>query len=219
MNPSMTPRWYRIRRRIRETADTYSLELAAVASNPDSKFAPGQFNMLYLFATGEVPISISGNPRNSAVVVHTIRAYGAVTNGMRRLVKGDTVGLRGPYGTGWPLDEMNGRDILLCAGGIGMAPLRPVIYSILERREAFGRVVLLYGERSPADLIYRRDMERWRRCPGLEVRVTVDSAMRSRSRMVWVTPFFIGCRPLMMAERVGEQVGLTRKRVSRVLVS
>jgi NAD(P)H-flavin reductase len=161
MNHPMIPNWYRIRHRIRETPDTFSLELEALEPDNATGFAPGQFNMVYMPATGEVPISISGDPRDPRVLVHTIRAYGAVTSRMRTLKKGDILGLRGPFGTFWPLTDLKGHDIVLCAGGIGMAPLRPVLYAILAQRETFGKVTLLYGERTPGDLIYRREIERW----------------------------------------------------------
>lgn len=176
MNHPMIPNWYRIRHRIRETPDTFSLELEALEPDNATGFAPGQFNMVYMPATGEVPVSISGDPRDPRVLVHTIRAYGAVTSRMRTLRKGDILGLRGPFGTFWPLADLKGHDIVLCAGGIGMAPLRPVLYAILAQRENFGKVTLLYGERTPGDLIYRREMERWRGRFDLEIRVTVDSA-------------------------------------------
>jgi len=179
MTHPQIPRWHRIRRRIRETADTFSLELEALNGAPATGFEPGQFNMIYLIGTGEVPISISGDPDNRGVLVHTIRAYGSVTSRMQTLKNDDIVGLRGPYGTCWPMAELAGHDILLCAGGIGMAPLRPVIYAILARRHDFGRVALLYGERTPGDLIYRREIEQWRGRFDLEIRVTVDSARQS----------------------------------------
>lgn len=176
MSHPLIPKWYSIRRRIRETPDTFSLELEAMEPNAAAGFAPGQFNMIYMLATGEVPISISGDPGLPKLLVHTIRVYGAVTSRMQTLRKGDRVGVRGPFGTCWPLDDLKGRDIVLCAGGIGMAPLRPVLYAILAQREAFGKVTLLYGERTPADLIYRREMERWRGRSDLQILVTVDSA-------------------------------------------
>jgi NAD(P)H-flavin reductase len=176
MSHPLIPRWYRIRRRIRETPDTFSLELETLEADTAAAFAPGQFNMIYMLATGEVPISISGDPRDRHLLVHTIRAYGSVTSRMHTLRKGDRIGVRGPFGRSWPMDDLEGRDIVLCAGGIGMAPLRPVLYAILAQREAFGKVTLLYGERTPADLIYRREMERWRGRFDLEILVTVDSA-------------------------------------------
>jgi NAD(P)H-flavin reductase len=179
MNHPMDPCWHRIRRRIRETADTFTLELEALGPNRPTAFTPGQFNMLYVIGTGEVPISVSGHPGHGKTWLHTIRAYGSVTGKMQSLNRGDIVGLRGPFGQGWPMADLNGQDILLCAGGIGIAPLRPVLYAILARREAFGRVTLLYGERTPADLIYRREIERWRGRLDLDIWVTVDSARQA----------------------------------------
>jgi NAD(P)H-flavin reductase len=172
----MTPVPYRIQRMSRETQDTFTIEMASADGGGPFGFKPGQFNMLYLFAVGEVPISISGDPFDPRQIVHTIRAYGTVTSGLRNLKKGAAVGLRGPFGSFWPIEDLAGRDIFLCAGGIGIAPLRPVLYSILSRRERFGKVVLLYGERTPADLIYRRQLEKWRSRLDLAIEVTVDSA-------------------------------------------
>ncbi len=178
MNSPMMPRWHRIRRTIAETRDTFTLELEADGRGTDAEFLPGQFNMLTMHAVGEVPISISGDPDDTTRIVHTIRAYGTVTSRMQRLKKGDLLGLRGPYGVGWPMEALAGNDIILCAGGIGLAPLRPVLYTILAHREKFGKVTLLYGERTPQDLLYRRQMERWRGRFDLDIRVTVDSARR-----------------------------------------
>jgi NAD(P)H-flavin reductase len=172
----MTPVPYRIQRMDRETQDTFTIEVASVDGGGPFSFSPGQFNMLYLFAVGEVPISISGDPFDPRQIVHTIRAYGTVTSGLRKLKKGAVIGLRGPFGSSWPIEDLAGRDILLCAGGIGIAPLRPVLYHILAQRERFGKVILLYGERTPADLIYRRQIEKWRSRLDLAIEVTVDSA-------------------------------------------
>ena len=196
MNHPLIPRWCRIRRRIRETRDAFSLELEPLEPGKATGFAPGQFNMIYMIATGEVPISISGDPRDPRVLVHTIRAYGAVTSSMHTLKKGDIVGLRGPFGTCWPMADLMGHDIILCAGGIGMAPLRPVLYAILAQREAFGKVTLLYGERTPGDLIYRREMERWRGRFDLEIRVTVDSARKGWRGNVGVVTTLIRHLPI-----------------------
>jgi NAD(P)H-flavin reductase len=159
----------------RETADTVTLELAP----PDGQqlaFEPGQFNMLYLFGLGESAISISGNPDRTDRVVHTVRAVGTVTRPLLKLARGASIGVRGPYGRPWPLTRAHGRDVVLIAGGIGLAPLRPVIYRILADRSAFGRVTLLFGARSPADLLYRTELERWRGRLDSDVRVTVDHA-------------------------------------------
>ncbi|MCX7721880.1 MAG: FAD/NAD(P)-binding protein [Verrucomicrobiae bacterium] len=168
---------WRVRRLVRETADTFTLELQPQASSGQMRFKPGQFNMLYVFGVGEIPISISGDPAQPRMLLHTTREVGAVTRAMRQLRPGAVVGVRGPFGTAWPIEECEGADVVIVAGGIGLAPLRPALYQILARRDLYGRVVLLYGARTPADILYRRELERWRARFDLEVYATVDRAM------------------------------------------
>ncbi len=170
----MAPRPTPIRRVLRETDDTFTVELEAGAG---FAFKPGQFNMLYVFGVGEVPISISGDPTRPQVLLHTTRAVGMVTEAMGRLGKGACLGVRGPFGQPWPLERGVGRDVVLVAGGIGLAPLRPALYEIASHRKDFGTVVLLYGTRSPEDVLFRRDLERWRAAHRVEVSVTVDHAI------------------------------------------
>ncbi len=167
---------YRIQRFKKETHDTFTLDLVPMNDHVGFPFKAGQFNMLYMYGIGEVPISISGDPSDDSKIVHMIRAYGAVTNMMRTLKKGDLLGVRGPFGNRWPIENLTGHDILLVAGGIGVAPLRPVLFHILANREKYGKVMLLYGERTPGDLLYRSQMEQWRGRFDLEIDVTVDSA-------------------------------------------
>ena len=135
--------------------------------------APGQFNMLYLFGVGEVPISVSAVTDDGGIV-HTTRAVGSVTRTMQELGPGAVVGLRGPFGTAWPVEQARGRDLVLVAGGIGLAPLRPVIHAALERRDDFGHVVICYGARSPGDMIFRDELEAWGARDDLDLRITVD---------------------------------------------
>jgi NAD(P)H-flavin reductase len=162
----------RVRRALRETHDTFSVELDV---SPSPRFQPGQFAMLYVFGVGEVPISYSGDPAGDGrPTVHTTREVGPVTRAMARLRRGATLGVRGPYGRPWPIAEAGGEDVVLVAGGIGLAPLRPVIHAITARRGDFGRVVLLYGARSSADLLFRRDLDRWRTSGAIDVGITVD---------------------------------------------
>lgn len=175
---SPAPLWplpCRVRARRRETRDTVTLELEAEGSGP-GEFVPGQFNMLYVFGVGEVPISISGDPAHPGRLMHTVRMVGAVTGALGRLPRGGVVGVRGPFGTSWPVEEAAGSDVVVVAGGIGLAPLRPALCSLLARRERFGRIALLYGARTPGDLLYVRDLQRWRSRMDLEVDVTVDAA-------------------------------------------
>jgi len=173
----MTPRPYRVQRLRQETSDTFTLELESEGGPRDFKFAPGQFNMLYAFGVGEVPISISGDPAKPSVLVHTTREVGNVTRAMRKLKPWDTLGVRGPFGVGWPITQARGADVVIVAGGIGLAPLRPVLYQVLAARNYYGRVVLLYGTRTPADILYRRELQQWRARFDLYVHVTVDRAI------------------------------------------
>ena len=172
----MVPVPYRVQRVRQETTDTFTLELGEFRSNGGFSFAPGQFNMLYIYGVGEIPISISGDPSKTHAIVHTTRAVGAVSKAMRKLRKGDTLGVRGPFGTPWPVDRAEGHDVVFVAGGIGLPPLRPALYSILSHREKYGKVVLLYGARTPADILFRAELERWRARLDVDVFVTVDRA-------------------------------------------
>jgi len=173
-NP-MAPEPYRILRTRRETYDTFTLELTPV-KGPMMRFAPGQFNMLYVFGIGEVPISISGDPSNGEVLVHTVRAVGTVTNALKALKRNGVVGVRGPFGSHWPVEQAQGSDVVIVTGGIGLAPLRPALYHVLANRQEYGKVALLYGSRTPQDMLYPRELERWRGRFDLEVNATVDSA-------------------------------------------
>jgi len=171
----MLPLPWRIRRARRDTRDTFTLDLEPAKAGDSLPFLPGQFNMLYVFGAGEVPISMSGDPANPGSMTHTVRAVGAVTKAMSKLKRGDTIGLRGPFGARWPVEEATGKDVVIIAGGIGLAPLRPVIYYILARRERYGRVTLLYGARTPGDVLYQSELEQWRGRFDLQVEATVDN--------------------------------------------
>lgn len=172
----MLPRMFRVVRSSRETHNTFTFVLAPQPGEPPFTFAPGQFNMLYALGAGEVPISMSGRPGTTREIVHTIRAVGPVTRSLERLRRGDTVGVRGPFGTSWPVPVAEGRDVVLIAGGIGLAPMRPAIYQILAHRERFGRITLLFGGRTPADILFLKEVEAWRGRLDVDVEVTVDRA-------------------------------------------
>ena len=184
----MTPELYRLGQTRRETADTFTIELEPVRRNRVFSFSPGQFNMLYQFGMGEAAISISGNPTQPGKLIHTIRAVGTVTRAIGKLKAGATVGIRGPFGNPWPVKEAAGNDIVLVAGGIGLAPLRPALYHILEHREDYGGVALLYGTRTPEDIIYRKELEQWRGRLDLQVHATVDRAPREWKGNVGAVP-------------------------------
>ncbi|MBA4189873.1 MAG: Ni/Fe hydrogenase subunit gamma [Planctomycetaceae bacterium] len=136
-------------------------------------FLPGQFNMLYLPGIGESAISMSSDAAEPGKLRHTVRAVGNVTRAMERLLTGDKIGVRGPFGTSWPVEQSRGNDVIVAAGGLGLAPLRPAIYHLIRHRSSYGRVTVLYGARSPADLLYTDEYEAWHSA-GLDVQVTVD---------------------------------------------
>jgi NAD(P)H-flavin reductase len=172
----MHPVVYRVAAQHADNDDTFTLTLRPPEGHAAEPFRPGQFNMLYVFGVGEVPISISGDPDRPEALVHTTREVGAVTRAMRGLGVGDAIGVRGPFGSSWPVAAAEGRDVVLIAGGIGLPPLRPALYHVLARRERYGRVVLLYGARTPEDLLFRDELAAWRAQLDLEVHVTVDRA-------------------------------------------
>ena len=181
----MVPGLFTVQRVIRETYDTVTLQLRASNGADGFRFEPGQFNMLYVFGIGEVAISISGDPTRPELLEHTVRAVGTVTEPLAGQKRGASLGIRGPYGSAWPIDQAarRGCDLLLLAGGIGLAPLRPVIYQVLEHRERFGRLTLLYGARTPRDLLYLKELDRWRKRQRVTVRTIVDRADRD-----WLGP-------------------------------
>ncbi len=173
----MVPAPYRVRRVQQETADTWTLDLEPEDDVGAPAFKPGQFNMLYAFGVGEVPISISGDPTAPGRLIHTVRAVGPVSRALCAVRPGTTVGVRGPFGTAWPVTNGGGRDVLLVAGGVGLAPLRPAFYQVLAQRPRYGRVALLYGARSPENLLFAAELARWRARFDVEVHITVDHAI------------------------------------------
>jgi anaerobic sulfite reductase subunit B len=181
----MTPLPFRVTRRSRETRDTWTLELEPLSGEPLVP-QPGQFTMLYVFGSGEVPISVSET--TGGKLVHTVRAVGAVTTAICAARPGSVLGVRGPFGNTWPVDDAAGCDVVVVAGGIGLAPLRPAIQRVLERRGEFGELVVAYGTRTPADLLYRREVERWRGRFDAQVEVTVDSGEGGWRGRVGVVP-------------------------------
>ena len=170
--PFGPPRLVTVKARRRETRDTVSLDF----DDPFASYAPGQFNMLYAFGKGEVPISISAV--RGRLVTHTIRDVGLVTGALTQLRTGSVMGVRGPFGQGWPVEAAKGRNVVVVAGGLGLAPLRPAISALLEHRADYQRVVILYGARTPDDLLFAGEVERWRGRFDVDVHVSVDAAPR-----------------------------------------
>lgn len=180
-----------------ETMDTatYTLSFSDPAVRQHYRFLPGQFNMLYLPGIGEAAISISSDPGQPGTLLHTIREAGNVTGALARLKRGHTIGVRGPYGSAWPVERAEGEDLIIVGGGIGLAPLRPAIYHVIRHREKYGKVIVLTGARSPADLLYPDEFDAWRE-HDVEVIVTVDRADDTWRGHVGVVPMmFYSLRP------------------------
>jgi len=169
----MLPRPFQVEAMKRELTDTVTMTLRPTDGGT-FRFQPGQFNMLYTFGVGEVPISISGDPADPTVINHTIRAVGKTSGALAALKPGDTVGIRGPFGSPWPISDCFGSDVVVLAGGVGIAPLRPAIYSLLAQREKFGNVLILYGARTPEDILFTKELKAWRSRFDLNCQVTVD---------------------------------------------
>lgn len=182
------PQPYRVESYHKENRDTFTLTLIPRDGAETCHFLPGQFNMIYAFGAGEVPISISGDPTQTGQCVHTVRAVGPVTRLLQNTQAGAMVGLRGPFGTAWPIARAIGKDVLIIAGGIGLAPLRPVIYYVLRNRNQYGKLVLLYGARTPKDLLFLGELSKWSKRRDFQVEVTVDTADQAWKGDVGVVP-------------------------------
>jgi len=183
---------FRVSKKKKETHDTFSIELELPDDVDGFNFNPGQFNMLYVYGVGEVPISISGNPGKTNILTHTIRVVGTVTEAINCLKTGDYLGVRGPYGVGWPIESAVGKDVVIVTGGIGLAPLRPAINHLLANREDYGKIALLYGARTPEDILYIKSLEKWRGRFDIETLVTVDRAVGNWRGNVGVVTTLIG---------------------------
>lgn len=162
--------------RIQEAPTLFTLQLRFTDAQIQERyrFEPGQFNMLYLPGVGEIPISIVSDPQHGDYLSHTIRSVGRVTRGLEKLKIGDHIGIRGPYGRGWPMTEAEGKDVVLVTGGLGCAPLVAEINYILRRRERFGRLNIVQGVKHTDDLIWRERYEAWRQTPDTVVLLTAD---------------------------------------------
>ena len=172
----MTPHPHRVVSRRRETHDTWTVALEPLSGHELPLFAPGQFGMLYAFGVGEIPISLSGASTPLDPLRCTIRAVGGVSGALCALEPGDLVGLRGPFGSAWPLAQAIAGDVLIVAGGLGLAPLRPAIHHLLSHRNEYERVIICYGGRSAGELLYMNEFEEWRRLHDLDIDVIVDIA-------------------------------------------
>lgn len=173
---------------------TYDLVLEDAGRQESFVYRPGQFNMLYVPGVGESAISISGDPADRMRIPHTVREAGNVTHALARLRPGDSIGIRGPFGSSWPVDTCSGCDVIVVAGGIGLAPLRPALYELL-RRDDVGELSLLYGARAPSGLLFRDEYERWR-AAGCDVQLTVDRAAPGWNGSVGVVTLLLDRLPI-----------------------
>jgi NAD(P)H-flavin reductase len=185
---AMVPQPFRVIEREQETSDTWTLTLEPISGGGISP-APGQFTMIYAFGIGEVPISVSA--ADGERIVHTVRAVGAVSAAICAAQPGAVLGIRGPFGTSWPVRESAGRDVVVVAGGVGLAPLRMAVRALEQARSDYGAVTLLYGGRTPEDLLFRNELDAWRGRAKLAVEVTVDAARPDWHGRVGVVPKLI----------------------------
>ena len=137
---------------------------------------PGQFVEVSIFGIGEAPISISSSPTKRGFIELCVRKAGAFTTALHQMQCGDIVGIRGPFGRGFPLEKMKGHDILLVAGGLGIAPLRSLINNVHDERSEFGKVTIIYGSKSPSEVMFRDQFEMWRHRKDFDLHLTVDNA-------------------------------------------
>lgn len=177
----MVPVLMKIKKLSWETEDVFTILLEHEDEEERNfSFKPGQFNMLYAFSKGEAAISISSDCAKDTTIAHTIHKVGYVTSELSRLKKGDVVGVRGPFGSSWPVEEAKGKDVVFVAGGIGIAPLRPALYHLFKYRKNYGKITLLYGARTPVDIMFSVEMEEWSKKHKIEILKIVD-----RSNSFW----------------------------------
>jgi NAD(P)H-flavin reductase len=191
-NKLLLPNWAEIVKIIREAEGVSTFHLKFTDPEVQNRYAfePGQFNMVYMPGYGEAAISMSSDLETAnGLLVHTIRHIGNVTRATSHLKVGDVVGIRGPFGTSWPLKSIEGMDVVIACGGIGLPPLRGVIYRIIKNREKYGKVILLYGARTPKDLMYPSEYEGWEKA-NIEVQVTVDRGDDDWTGRVGVVPMW-----------------------------
>lgn len=186
MRNQWLPKPVEIVRRVQETPGVFSLRLRFVNPRDASNFAfqPGQFNMIGLPGSGEIPISIVSDPEDELGLDHTIRAVGRITEALSKLDVGAQISLRGPLGRGWPLTQAQGQDVLILTGGLGCAPSISAIHYILRRRELFGRLTIIQGVRHGDDLIWHSRYEQWRKEPNTQVLLAADEESQSWNNYV-----------------------------------
>ena len=190
MNDVFLPDIVRLADVVDETPDTKTFALCFNDLQRDGnfRFLPGQFLELSVFGYGEAPFCIASSPTRPHKLETTVRRTGQLTNALHRLGNGDEVGIRGPFGNGFDLEAARGKDLLFVAGGIGLPPLRSLIWNVLDERPQFGRVTILYGARTPTDLVYKHELKEWKKRSDVELYVTVDTAEPGWTGEVGVVP-------------------------------
>ena len=174
----MRPALFRILDRQEEIPGCLTLRVEPESDEGDSGFKPGQFYMAYVFGHGEVPISVSGNPASSKELSFTVMEVGSVTRALCAAKLGTAIGLRGPFGSAWPVEKVKGRNVIAMAGGLGLAPLRPALYHMLQNRNDYGDLTLLYGARQPQSILFQQQLDNWRAQAPINIDITVDAAER-----------------------------------------
>lgn len=175
-NNAMAPIAAEIKKIVQETPDVKTFTIAFTDPSVQSTFSyqPGQFMEISLLGIGEAPISITSAPSMKGSIELSIRKVGQLTEAIHRLTPGNIVGLRGPYGNGWPFKEVAGYNLLFIGGGIGLAPLRSMIKYVFDHRGEYGLVKILYGARNPQEIVFGHEMQLWAKQPDTEILVTVD---------------------------------------------
>lgn len=176
---SSLPRPFRVVEARRDSWDTFTLVLDPVDHSDSCSFVHGQFNMLHLAEEGEIPVAITARPREARGIVHTVRAPGKLSKTLEKLKAGDTLDLRGPLGSSWPMDALKGHDLVIVADGIGLSALRPVLYFAHHHRKDYGQITIFYATRSPADILKDSEFEYWRRIGGFHIEVIMDAEQRN----------------------------------------
>jgi len=169
-----TPTLMTVADAVDEAPGVRTLRLEFQSPPPAFGFRPGQFGMFSAFGAGECPLCIASPPARADHVECTFRTVGRVTAALAEAEPGDTVGFRGPYGNGFPVEQWRDRNVVIVAGGIGLPPVRSLAWSILDARDSYGSLTIIYGARSVNELIYKRELEGWQRLPRVKVITTVD---------------------------------------------
>jgi NAD(P)H-flavin reductase len=207
--PLLVPMTAKIKAVQRLTGDTLLIEVPNININENAglSYSPGQFMELSVFGVGECPISITSTPTRSGCLEFAVREVGAVSHGLHNLDVGDYIGLRGPFGNGFPIETMKGKDIFFIAGGIGLAPLRSLINYMLDKREDFGTIDIVYGARTPELLCFSGEFETWQKASRTNLHLTVDAEAPGWEGNVGLVPALVKELALSPGNRIAIACG------------